>query len=94
MKRLLCGGMLMLIAFVSLPSTSNAFFRRSHSAEVTGSATQNGVVSSENGNTSPQAVPEPPVLFLMTIGVSGLALLSAVRRLRRHSRSGASHAVH
>ena len=85
MKGLSYGGVLTLLMLMFLPTTSDAFSRRSHSSEVIqSSSTQNGNVTTENGNSA-QAVPEPPLLLVMSIGLGAFALLYAIRRHKRPS---------
>jgi len=85
MKTVTYCGLFFLLAFLYLPTTADAFSRRSHQSEV---PVQNTTVplrtSSIDGNdASAQAVPEPPVLLLMTIGLGVVALGSAIRRFRK-----------
>jgi hypothetical protein len=84
MKKLVGVGVLTLLTVMSLPSTSDAFSRRSHSSEVTQtSPTQTGNLSTENRSTSAQAVPEPPLLLVMSIGLGAFAFVYALRRYKR-----------
>lgn len=79
-------GLVVLAAFLSLPTASDAFSRRSHHSEATQSQSVTvplRVDTTESGGVSPTAVPEPPVLLLMTIGLGVFALCSAIRKFRR-----------
>ena len=76
-----------LFTLSSLPLTAEAFSRRSHHSDVGPSqavtAPLNNTNQTENSNISPQAVPEPPVVLLMSIGVGLIGLYSIVKRYRR-----------
>ena len=85
MKSLIYGSALVLAMLLSLPATSDAFSRRSSSTEV---GPVNAPVQASTGNYtngSAQAVPEPPVLLLMSIGVGIFGLGYAVQRFRKQS---------
>ena len=72
--------LVVLLAFLSLPTASHAFSRRSHHSEVTQSQAVTvplRVDTTEARGVSASAVPEPPVLMLMTIGLGAFALCSA-----------------
>lgn len=79
MKTLAYGSALVLAALLSLPATSDAFSRRSSSWE----AGPQNVTVPVQATTTPQAVPEPPVLLLMTIAVGMFGLGYAIRKIRR-----------
>jgi len=79
----LYGSVLVLVALLSLPATSEAFSRRSHNSEV--APTQAGTAPIQKDNVSAQAVPEPPVLLLMSIGLGMFALYSAIKAIRKES---------
>ena len=78
----LYGSVLVLLALLSLPATSEAFSRRSHNSEV--APTQAATAPIQN-NVSAQAVPEPPVLLLMSIGLGMFVLYSAIKAMRKES---------
>jgi len=83
MKRSICGSALLLAVLLSLPATSDAFSRRSSNSEV---GPVNAPVQASNyTNGSAQAVPEPPVLLLMSVGVGIFGLGYAVQRFRNQS---------
>jgi hypothetical protein len=83
MKRLIYGLALVLAVLLSLPATSDAFSRRSSGSEV---GPVNAPVQASNyTNGSAQAVPEPPVLLLMSVGVGIFGLGYAVQRFRNQS---------
>lgn len=86
MKTVLYGSALVVLTVLCVPTTSDAFSRRSHSSEVapTQSLTTH-TSSTENGNVNAQAVAEPPVLLLMSIGIGAFALCSAMIRYRKQS---------
>ena len=84
MKRWIYGSVLVLAVLLSLPATSDAFSRRSGSTEL-GPQTSPVQASTGTYNGSAQAVPEPPVLLLMSIGVGVFGLGYAIRRLRNQS---------
>jgi hypothetical protein len=86
MKPMMHFGLLLLVTLTCLPPSAEAFSRRSHTSEVT----QNQAVTiplrtdtNDGGDPSAKAVPEPPVLFLMSIALGAFALCSAVTRFRR-----------
>ena len=86
MKTLLYGSALVVLTVLCVPTTSDAFSRRSHSSEV--APTQSFTThtsSTENGNVNAQAVAEPPVLLLMSIGIGAFALCSGIIRYRKQS---------
>ena len=83
MKSIAQCGMFVLLTVLSLPTTSDAFSRRSHSSEVTQGQAVTVPLKTDGGDGSPNAVPEPPVLLLMTIALGAFALCSALRRFRR-----------
>ena len=76
--------LLLLLAVISLPTTSDAFSRRSSGSEVGPTQALTTPVTTTN-NGSAQAVPEPPVLLLMSIGIGAFFLFSAVRGFRKQS---------
>ena len=82
MKTLFYGSALVLAALLSLPATSDAFSRRSSSFEI---GPQNVTAPVQATTNSPQSVPEPPVLLLMTIAVGVFGLGYAIRRIRKQS---------
>ena len=92
MKLLAWTGVFLIVMLLAGTDSSEAFSRRSShsdmaqpapattnlsSADRTGKSTINGL------DVSPQAVPEPPVLWLMSLGVGLLAGGVIVRGLRR-----------
>jgi hypothetical protein len=84
MKLTVYGSILVLLALLSLPTTSDAFSRRSKGSDFV--PTQ--AVTTPAGttqNVSAQSVPEPPVLLLMSIAFGVFALYSAVRAFRKQS---------
>jgi len=84
MKRLIYGSAFVLAVLLSLPATSDAFSRRSGSTEL-GPQTSPVQASTGTYNGSAQAVPEPPVLLLMSVGVGIFGLGYAVQRFRKQS---------
>ena len=84
MKTLLYGSVLVVLTVLCGPTTSDAFSRRSHGSEVgpTQSFTTH-TSTTENGDVNAQAVPEPPVLLLMSIAVGAFVLCSAIIRYRK-----------
>ncbi len=75
-----------LLALISFPITAEAFSRRTHSSDVA----QNQVQAPRDGNTqtqnvSPHAVPEPPALLLMGIGIGLFAIFSMIKRFPGHA---------
>ena len=85
MKRLVYGSALVLAVLLSLPATSDAWSRRSGSTEL---GPQTAPLQASTGtytNGSAQAVPEPPVLLLMSIGVGVFGLGHAIQSFRKQS---------
>ena len=78
MKTVVYCSVLLLVALLSLPTTSDAFSRRSSGSEFAPLQSVTTPVTTTN-NVSAQSVPEPPVLMLMSIGLGvfglGFALL-------------------
>jgi hypothetical protein len=88
MKQLICASAFALLMLTLLPISADAFSRRSHHSEVTPSqhaTLHNNTTQSEGGSVSAQAVPEPPSMLLMTIGVGLFALYAVAKRFRRHA---------
>jgi hypothetical protein len=83
MKLTVYGSILVLLALLSFPSTSDAFSRRSKGSDFV--PTQAVTTSAGTQNVSAKSVPEPPVLLLMTIGLGVFALGSAIRAFRKQS---------
>ena len=77
MRTLIYSSVFLFLVLLSLPTTSEAFSRRSSGSEVAGLQATTAPVNTNTGNA--QAVPEPPVLMLMSIGLGvfglGFALL-------------------
>jgi hypothetical protein len=81
MKTLIYGFLLVGLTLLSLPTTADAFSRRSHGSEVTQSQAVTVPLKAgtiETRDVSPTAVPEPPVLLLMGIGLGVFASCSAI----------------
>lgn len=86
MKRLIYGSALVLAVLLSLPATSDAWSRRSGSTELGPQSVTAPVQNTTLQNTtSAQAVPEPPVLLLMSIGVGVFGLGYAIQSFRKQS---------
>ena len=86
MKASICGLVILLAACFSMPVTADAFSRRSHSSEVTQSqAITSNLNTQTTGDVSPQAVPEPPMVLLMSLVVGVFALGAAVKAFRKQS---------
>ena len=79
MRTFIYSSVFLFLVLLSLPTTSEAFSRRSHNSEVGPMQATTVPVNGTSTNGSPQAVPEPPVLMLMSIGLGvfglGFALL-------------------
>ena len=87
MRQLLYGSMLVLLTLTLLPITADAFSRRSGSSEVmpTQQTTTYKKTTSGTQDVSAQAVPEPPALLLMTIGVGIFAAYAMAKRRRKQA---------
>jgi len=93
MKILTYCGVFVLLTLISFPVTAEAFSRRTHSSEVAqnqGQPSRSGRVQNpgqsasldQTENVSPQAVPEPPAILLMGIGIGLFAVYSIIKRFR------------
>jgi hypothetical protein len=82
-----------LLTFISFPITAEAFSRGADSSEVGQQPAQlhkaqaHQAKTSHDGKTETQnisavAVPEPPVLWLMGIGISLFAIFALIKRFR------------
>jgi hypothetical protein len=87
MKTFVYGAILVLLALISVPTTSEAFSRRSSSSEFAAptQAVTTPTRTATTDNVSAQSVPEPPVLMLMSIGLGLFALGSAIKAFRKQS---------
>jgi PEP-CTERM motif-containing protein len=96
MKFLSCFSLLLFWTVISLPATSDAFSRRSSHSEMaqatplTTHQTNLAQTNTTDASVSAQAVPEPPVLWLMSIGFGLLAAGTMYRRLGRSGRRAIS----
>lgn len=84
MKTLTYGSLLVLLALLSLPTTSEAFSRRSSGSEVAPMQATTTPVTTTN-NVSAQSVPEPPVVLLMSVAIGLFALGYAINGFRKQS---------
>ena len=88
MKILTYCSVFVLLALISFPITADAFSRRHHSSELGSGGVQNPGQSAPNNGQSqtlditPQAVPEPPALLLLSIGIGLFAVYSIIKRFR------------
>jgi hypothetical protein len=83
MKTLIYGSVLVLLTLLSLPTSSEAFSRRSSGSEV--ASFQATTTPTTTGTNDAQAVPEPPVVLLMSVGLGLFALGYAIREFRKQS---------
>lgn len=69
---------------LSFPAASDAFSRRSHQSEMApqSSPMNTSTTRGASGDVSAAAVPEPPVLLLMSLGVGLLGIGALVKRMR------------
>jgi hypothetical protein len=75
-----------LLVLISFPGVSDAFSRRTSHSEAVQSApltTTTNTTQQTSSDGSAQAVPEPPVLWLMSLGMGLFAVGAALRRARR-----------
>ena len=93
---LTCCNVVAFVTFLAFPITADAFSRRADSAEVglhQGQAHQGQALHGQahqgqaagEGKTdanTPHAVPEPPALWLLGLGVSLFAIFSLITRFR------------
>ncbi len=85
MKTLMYVSVVALLTLLSLPTTSDAFSRRSSSSDFTPMQGTTAPVNTNTSNASAQAVPEPPVLLLMSIGLGVFGLGYAIKGYRKQS---------
>ena len=85
MKTLVYGSVLVLLALLSFPTTSEAFSRRSSGSEFAPTQAVTTPVNTNTSNVSAQSVPEPPVLLLMSIGLGVFALGAAIKAFRKQA---------
>jgi hypothetical protein len=83
MKTLGYSILFVLLTVVSLPTTSDAFSRRSKGSDFT--PTQVVTTPVTTATTDAQSVPEPPVLLLLTVGLGVFALGAGLKAVRRRS---------
>lgn len=83
MKTLVYCFLFVLSTVLSLPTTSDAFSRRSSGSEFAPNQLVTTPVTT--ATTDAQAVPEPPVLLLMTFGLGLLALGAGMKAVRKRS---------
>jgi hypothetical protein len=83
MKTLMYGSVLVLLTLLALPTTSDAFSRRSSGPEI--APLQATTTPSTTGNSDAKSVPEPPVVLLMSVGVGLFALGYAISGFRKQS---------
>lgn len=85
MKTLSYASLLLLLTVLAIPATSDAFSRRSHHSEVGPTQATTGPLNKSTTNTTndAQSVPEPPILFLMSIGLGMFGLAYALKRYRK-----------
>ena len=82
------------VTLIAFPITAEAFSRRADSSEVgqhqaqvhQAQAPRDG--KTETQNISPQAVPEPPVLLFLGIGIGLFAIYSMTKRFREQDARG------
>jgi hypothetical protein len=82
MKILIYCSVFVLLTLISLPITAEAFSRRTHHSEAGPSHITPLDHKTQTQDVSPQAVPEPPVLLLMGIGIGLFAIGSMILRFR------------
>ena len=80
MKLLTYCSVFVLLTLISLPITAEAFSRRSHHSELV--QTQQTAPPNQTRDVSPQAVPEPPAVLLMGIGIGLFAIGVMIMRFR------------
>ena len=83
MKALSGISLYILFVLIAFPATSDAFSRRSHHSEVGPQTAPLNSSQTITSDVSAQAVPEPPALLLMSIGVGLFAGGAMLRRFRR-----------
>ena len=81
MKLLSCS-LLLFLLLTSFPVTTHAFSRRTHHSEMGPQTAPINTAQTVRDDVSAQAVPEPPVLLFMGIGIGMLAMAVSLRRFR------------
>jgi hypothetical protein len=85
MKLIIYCNVLALLILISLPIAADAFSRRSHDSEVGPSHVTPLNHDTHTRDISPQAVPEPPVLLFMGIGIVVFGACSMIIRYREQA---------
>ena len=85
MRPILYGTALVVLALLSVPTTSDAFSRRSSGSEVAPFQATTSPVNTNTNDVSAQSVPEPPVVMLMSIGLGLFGVGYAMIRFRKQS---------
>ena len=85
MKLIIYCNVLALLTLISLPMAAEAFSRRSHDSEMGPSQVTPLNHETHTRDVSPQAVPEPPVLLLMGIGIVVFGVCSMIIRYREQA---------
>jgi hypothetical protein len=85
MKTFIYGSLFVFVTLLCLPTTSEAFSRRHSGSEIAPQQAVTTPLTTQTNNVSAQAVPEPPVVLLMSIAFGVFALFSAVRTFRKQS---------
>ena len=78
MRVLVYSSVLVLLTLMSLPTSADAFSRRTHHSELP----QNQQLTSVPVNGESQSVPEPSSLVTLAVGIGLFAMLLARKRVR------------
>ena len=86
MKALAYSSLVLLLTVLVVPTTSDAFSRRSHQSEIGPTQDTTAPLTKTTTTTTDAAsVPEPPILLLMSIALGVFGLIYGIKTYRKQS---------